>query len=709
MSFLFPLYLLGAAAIAIPILLHLRRRPPTDHVTFSSLMFLEKSPERLTRRTRIERWLLLALRCLALILLAFMFGRPFLKSKELGGGGDSRRIVILVDRSASMRREDLWRQAVEKAAAVAGESGRDDVVTAAWFDDRFEVVREFGPEFSGSAAARADSLKKELEKLGPGWRATDLGKALTEAADLAGDAPENSGRRFAETVITVISDFQEGAGLKTLNQYAWPEEVAVRCLGVGPKDSGNLAIDLVASPAPEGGPDDAGEKFRRRVRLSNARDSVNEDFSLGWLGQDGKVKDRMTGKLPPGASRVLVAPERPDDASDGVLALGGDAHDFDNRLFVARAQPREVRILFLSKDEKPDDVGSPLFYLARAMHLTATIDPSVRAMDFAKPAGEIEKAMAGSQVVVFHGNPGGDAAAGLSKFAESGGLVIGIVSADTEPAALETILGAAGVGVSEAEVKDYAMLAQLDFEHPVLRPFAMAKVRDFTKVRTWKYRKLTLPESIEDRARVFGRFDSGDPAWVEIRRGKGQVFLFLAGWEPRESQLALSSKFVPLIYAILGQAGYSATEGKAILTGEKLPLAGDVVTVRLPDGSETERGAGVVAEAPGFYTGLTAEGAARVYPVNLVPAESRTDTIDPAVALADFGVRVLRDSQTGADTAVTEADEQQRLRREAAEKEASQKLWKYLVLAILGILLVETWLAGRRRRMAGGPAVPEPG
>lgn len=56
-SFLFPLYLLGVAAIAGPILLHLRRRPPKEHMEFSSLMFLAKSPERVTRRTRLEHLL----------------------------------------------------------------------------------------------------------------------------------------------------------------------------------------------------------------------------------------------------------------------------------------------------------------------------------------------------------------------------------------------------------------------------------------------------------------------------------------------------------------------------------------------------------------------------------------------------------------------------------------------------------------------------
>ena len=85
---------------------------------FGSLMFLEKSPERLTRRTRLERWLLLLLRCLAVILLALAFGRPFMKSFALPNEDSAiNRAVILVDRSASMRRENLWDQALETASA----------------------------------------------------------------------------------------------------------------------------------------------------------------------------------------------------------------------------------------------------------------------------------------------------------------------------------------------------------------------------------------------------------------------------------------------------------------------------------------------------------------------------------------------------------------------------------------------------------------
>jgi hypothetical protein len=77
MSFLYPLFLIGGAAIAAPIIFHMIRRVTRDKVTFSSLMFLKPSPPKLTRKSRIEHWLLLLLRCLVLLLMALAFSRPY--------------------------------------------------------------------------------------------------------------------------------------------------------------------------------------------------------------------------------------------------------------------------------------------------------------------------------------------------------------------------------------------------------------------------------------------------------------------------------------------------------------------------------------------------------------------------------------------------------------------------------------------------------
>ncbi|HEX5445854.1 MAG TPA: BatA domain-containing protein, partial [Pirellulales bacterium] len=83
MGWLTPLYLAGLAALSLPLLLHLIRRTPRGRQAFSSLMFLSPSPPRLTRRSRVDHWLLLLLRLAAIALLALAFARPFLRESAL--------------------------------------------------------------------------------------------------------------------------------------------------------------------------------------------------------------------------------------------------------------------------------------------------------------------------------------------------------------------------------------------------------------------------------------------------------------------------------------------------------------------------------------------------------------------------------------------------------------------------------------------------
>ena len=77
MTFLAPLFLLGALAIAGPVLFHLIRRNTKEKFTFSSLMFLRPDLPRVTRKSRLEDILLLIVRCALLAVMALAFARPF--------------------------------------------------------------------------------------------------------------------------------------------------------------------------------------------------------------------------------------------------------------------------------------------------------------------------------------------------------------------------------------------------------------------------------------------------------------------------------------------------------------------------------------------------------------------------------------------------------------------------------------------------------
>ena len=145
MSFLTPLFMLGALAVAGPLIFHLIRRTTRERTVFSSLMFLRPTPPRLTHRSRLEHLLLLLLRCLALALLALGFARPFLRRTAPTDAtpGQARRIAVLVDESASMRRAGLWPEARARVEAVLRKTTPADQVAVYTFGRQVSPLVSF--------------------------------------------------------------------------------------------------------------------------------------------------------------------------------------------------------------------------------------------------------------------------------------------------------------------------------------------------------------------------------------------------------------------------------------------------------------------------------------------------------------------------------------------------------------------------------------
>lgn len=75
MNFLLPAGLFGLLALALPLLIHLIRRPPTETVSFAALRWLG-DVARPQRQWRLRQWLLLLLRLLLLTALALLLAEP---------------------------------------------------------------------------------------------------------------------------------------------------------------------------------------------------------------------------------------------------------------------------------------------------------------------------------------------------------------------------------------------------------------------------------------------------------------------------------------------------------------------------------------------------------------------------------------------------------------------------------------------------------
>lgn len=133
-SFVNPILLAGSAAIAAPIMIWLINRLRTRRVDWAAIEFLRRAITKTRRRLRIEEWLLLLLRCLAIIMLAVVVARPRGKSLFAGAGEDSgKNIVLILDSSYSMgyqlgstENDTVFQRAREQAQELIGRLTRQD-------------------------------------------------------------------------------------------------------------------------------------------------------------------------------------------------------------------------------------------------------------------------------------------------------------------------------------------------------------------------------------------------------------------------------------------------------------------------------------------------------------------------------------------------------------------------------------------------------
>ena len=103
--FLNPWMLIGGLAIASPILIHLLNKRRFKIVDWAAMDFLFEADKKNRRRVQLENFILLMLRCLAMLLIAFLLARPFLPSGMTGALQQSQKFerVILIDDSLSQR------------------------------------------------------------------------------------------------------------------------------------------------------------------------------------------------------------------------------------------------------------------------------------------------------------------------------------------------------------------------------------------------------------------------------------------------------------------------------------------------------------------------------------------------------------------------------------------------------------------------------
>jgi hypothetical protein len=698
-SFLTPLFLLGLAALAVPILIHLTQRERKSVVEFPSLMFLRKIPYESVQRRRIRDWLLLALRLAAIALIVAAFARPFLRGSDLAAApGGARDIVVLMDRSYSMGYADSWSRAQRAAEQALASTTPADRISLVLFADTAEVALRSTPDRSRVVA--------EIAAASPGPGSTKYGPALKLAGSLLAES------LLPRKEVILVSDFQRG-GWQPDDTLRLPGGTTVTTAVVEGAEGASLALTPVALLRTR----DAGQPERVIVTAGvvNRTAAAATDVPIN-LEVDGRIVQDLKITVAPGASASIsfspLTVTSPNTRAVVRLGAAGgaavDALPRDNAFNFVLTPAAPVPVMAVSQG--PADAT---LYLSRALAIGEAphFDASLQSPDAL--AGD---AMNRARVIILNDVPISDAVATkLVTFVEGGGgLLMALGQRASWPASR-----AAWLPVSIGPPVDRtrgaaARLSGMDYGHAIFEPFRAPRSGDFSSSRFYSYRALTAARD----ATVLARFDTGEPALVERAVGRGRVIVYASTLDLNWNDLALKPMFLPFVHQ-LGRHLSGFKEQPAWLTiGQVLDIdAAEIAagatsgsaaraagrTILTPGGQRRDLAApaaaapGVTAPAAalelteqGFYEirgGGREAGPMIVAASNVNIAESNLDRMDPKELVAAVTGNGPAGSSSGQDVLPDEA------------QELAQRVWWYLLFAGILLLIAETVLAHRYSRV----------
>ena len=674
MSLLTPLFLLGLAGLAVPVIIHLIQRERKHVVQFPSLMFLQRIPYQSVRRRRIRNWPLLLLRLAALVLIVLAFARPFFRRPPAAGAasGGAREVVVLVDRSYSMGYGDRWARAVVGARDAIGTLAPGDRASMVFFASGAEVALRSTSDRGRLAAALAAGT--------PGSSATRFGPALKLAGSILSESA------LPRRDVILVSDFQR-SGWTGAEGVRLPDGATLTPVPVGDAEAANLSVTPVSLQR---------TTFSDQDRVTVTGGVVNhgqrplKNVELG-LEVDGRSVQKAHVDLEPGGSAsVTFAPFTPAARNTrGTVRLGADALPVDNAFNFVVSPKQPLRIVIAERPGAPRDAS---LYLSRALALgeAPPFDVSITSID-AVSNDNLQRAA----IVVLNDTPVSRLMADrLATFVERGGGLLVVAGPRASwPSGGTALLPAVPGAPVDRTGGQAARLGALEYGSSIFEPVRAPRSGDFSAARFYGYRSATPAPG----AQIVARYDDGAPALVEKRIGGGRVLVWTSTFDMQWNDLALKPVFLPFVHRIATRLASYIERPAWVTVGEVLDAPGlrgpaSVGQVILtPSGQrvtlDSEGPEVLEIEEAGFYE-LRAQGrdaeVPRTVASNVDLAESDLAAMDPQEVVAGAIGRAGGAAPPGANSTAT-----------AGEQERTQRVWWYLIFAGLLLLGLETVLANR--------------
>jgi len=593
LSFLSPLFLAGAAAVAVPIVLHLLKREPEVRVKFAAVKLIKEAPVERTDKRRMHELLLLALRVAALLLLAVAFARPFFATGA--AVGTTGVTVVALDTSYSLSAPGRFERAKQLAKEAVHKAPAGDLVGVITFADEAEIVAK-----PGADRTLADDA---IEQASTGFGATRYRAALSAASQhLAG----------RHGTVVVVTDLQE-IGWDAGDRAAVPEGTTIQIADVGAMPP-NLAVTAVRPLAD-----------RIVATIHNAAPRARD--ARVHLRIDGRPSGDATVSLGANQSAEATFAGAPRGASAAVSVDDAEGIPADNVRYAVIGGTTKPSVLVVTGS---GDANRDAFYVQHALAagtaretafqvtLAGGADLASWSEDRLTPYAAVF--LLSTRGLERHGREA------LAAYAQHGGGVLIAAGPDVDGDVVGDVLGAGSslkIAAVEGARPAARTLAPADVRHPVFLAFAGNPA------------SLGLV-TFQNAARIGGtacqtlaRFTTGDTAFIECPAGEGRGLILASDLNNRWNDFPLHATFVPFLHEIV-----------RYLASARVHTV-DYLIADAPAG--VRRVPGIVTQTAGANAGVSRTIALNVDPRESDPARLSADEFQSAVTrLKDLNAAVTR-------------------------------------------------------------------
>jgi hypothetical protein len=687
LSFLNSLFLWGLAAASLPIIIHLIRRNRAVKVPFAAMRFLESSPKKMLRRQKLRQLLLLLMRITALALLALAFARPFFQKAPAGGliAETPKAVVLLLDNSLSMSASNRLARAAREARRILQDTHPGDFVAVVRFAETSQVLVDEAED----PRALASSVDSWLQSSYAGTR-------YLQALQTAENLLQRS--MFPEKTVYLISDFEGSPKEIEGTSYRLAPGIRLEAVQVGGDPSLNAAVTAVRLPTEA----ETNDQLLAQIRVRPAAAGAQDRRIKVSLVINGKVVDRRQVDIKENGEGVVAfrQPRSTGRMLTGYVeieAMDGSISADDRFYFVLRSRGK-VRVLAINGEPQQNTSRDELFFVDRAFNL-----PGASPFELVSiyPNQIQNENLIDYQVILLANvkRLARKSVERLGYFVRTGGGLVITLGDQISPSyfnrAFAELSPATLTGTQfETLSRDRAvLLAQAEYYHPIFQAFADPGTGDLAAAHFYQYYKVTPVEGSE----VLARFDDGGAALLERSVGEGKVVLFTSTIDNEWNDLPVRPLFLPFLYQVGRYLAPEEGQQASYVVGQPVMIAAaegrlEQPQVRTPSGRVI-----TVGENETFFTGTSEPGIyelsigqeVRYFAVNIDPNEAIGQAFDPQSFVDRFVNRETepaRAAMTGGSQAVQK------------EMEKRQRLWRYLLIGVMVLLLGETVLANRTYR-----------